>query len=139
MRASYFITDCDVTLELIFESVKAVPDHFDIHFDDKIIALEVIKPYGQYEFLKIEEETRAALLEEWYEENEIFELLFNNPLIPGKTRAFYLTFSQLIPASKLLKYVTQSLIANPSVKFVIYDCMNQPVQPTEFLESLLED
>ncbi|WP_417393489.1 hypothetical protein [Gimesia sp.] len=136
MRAAYFITDDSVTLKLLFESIKRVPDCIDIQFNNKLITLEIIKPEGEYEFLKIEEETRESLLDEWYENDAIFERLLNNPLIPGQTRPFYLTFSHLIQKSKLLYYVTQSLIADSSIKFIIFDCMIQLYQPSEFLERL---
>ena len=77
MRSLYIITDSSVTLEYLFERIKDVPDNYNIVFEDQIIAIEIVSPYGKYEFIKIEQETFEALLDEWYEDNKIFDLLLH--------------------------------------------------------------
>ncbi|QDT23672.1 hypothetical protein HG66A1_54940 [Gimesia chilikensis] len=132
MRSLYIITDSSVTLEYLFERIKDVPDNYNIVFEDQIIAIEIVSPYGKYEFIKIEQETFEALLDEWYEDNKIFDLLLHNPKFNGRSNAFYIKFSRTFPDSELLKYLIQCLILCHDLDFIIYDCLDSLYTPSEF-------
>ena len=131
-KTAYLITQHGFALADLGNFLDAVgPDYAVTESETKI----VVDSCGHHvDYCKFELETRALLLDEWYPDNPVFDLLLNNEHFGGSSSAFFATFCT--PASPPFVAVVRSLVAH-NVDCLVYNCHNMTVPGQEF-QSILE-
>jgi hypothetical protein len=124
MKSAYLITDKSTTFDCL---VKCLSDlHLRPLSDDHSIFIKTTTK-GDYQFLRIEEESLSSLLDEWYPEDPIIQHLLHLPAFDGQSRAFYVTMSDGIKESTLLKAVVSNLV-HCAIPFFLFDCIENTVE-----------
>jgi hypothetical protein len=110
-KASYLITSSEMTLDIFASVVQC--DRPDLDIRRNVSEFSIRGP--SYSYCNFQLETRDRLLDEWYPDDPIINLLLCNSVFKGHSNAFYGTFNY--PASP--EFVAAVL----SVVKAGYDCL----------------
>ena len=136
MKACYLIMDENASLGLLRDAADGIVA--TTHFDGNKLYMEKSKEGLLFEFANVKEETKASLLDEWFEDDPIISLLLANPRFNGKSSAFYVTYLRCGPNCTLIEALIRSLVSR-QIACMIHNCQNLLISESEFVARITLD